>query len=41
MQWPPTSPGLEIQNISLRARRLQHIQGVDLQPLKDQGQLIH
>ena len=40
MQWPPTRPGPERQEVPLGAGRLQHFLGVDAEAVEDQRQLV-
>jgi hypothetical protein len=41
MQWPPTRPGLELQEVPLGAGGFQHLGGVDADLVEDDGQLVH
>ena len=41
MQWPPTNPGKNFKKFHSGACRLQHLFGVDLHAIEDDGKLIH
>ena len=41
MQWPPTRPGRERQEVPLRAGRLEHVGVSDAEPVEDQRELVH
>ena len=41
MQWPPTRPGRERQEIPFRSGRRQHVAGRDFKPIENDRQLVH
>ena len=41
MQWPPTRPGAERQEVPLGAGGLEHVRGADADAVADQRDLVH
>ena len=41
MQWPPTRPGPERQEVPLGAGRLEHVERVDADAVEDERQFVH
>ena len=41
MQWPPTRPGREREEVPLGAGRGEHVAGANAHAVEDQRQLVH